>query len=115
MSIDAEFDKRVRRVVKSHDRMRRNGVVHRIGKDGLIVSRPRMARPRFPLRGVLIVVLLGFAFKGLLWAQIGSEGFNERVAELRQGSVIERGGAWLMQEDAVTVWIGQQARPYLRR
>ncbi|NBD30572.1 MAG: hypothetical protein GVY31_11115 [Alphaproteobacteria bacterium] len=115
MSFDAGFDKRVNRIVRTHDRIRRNGVVHRVGKDGLIVTRPRIARPRFPLRGVLIVVLLGFAFKGLLWAQIGAVSYNERVAQLREGTVVEKAGAWLLQEDAVTIWIGQQARPYLRR
>ncbi|PWG17898.1 hypothetical protein [Salibaculum griseiflavum] len=115
MSIDTGFDKRVDRIVRTHDRIRRNGVVHRVGKDGLIVTRPRVARPRFPLRGVLVVVLLGFAFKGLLWAQIGAAGYNDRVERLRQGTVIEKAGAWLLQEDAVTIWIGQQTRPYLRR
>lgn len=115
MSIDAEFDKRVRRVVRTHDKMRRNGVVHRVGKDGLIISRPRLARPRFPLKGVLVVAALGFLFKGLLFAQIGSAGYNERVEALRGGTIVEQAGAWLLQEDPITVWIGQTARPYLRR
>lgn len=115
MSIDAQFDKRVRKVVKTHDRMRRNGVVHRVGRDGLIVSRPRLARPRFPLRGVMIILLMGFLFKGLLWAQVGPDGYRDRVEALRGGSTVQQAGAWLMQEEAVTVWIGQTVRPYLAR
>jgi len=115
MSIDSGFEKRVGRVVRDHVRMRRNGAVHRVGKDGLIRARPRVARPRFPLRGILIVVLLGFAFKSVLWVHIGAAGYAERVEDLRAGTPVERVGAWLMQPDGVTVWIGSELRPYLRR
>ena len=115
MSIDAQFDKRVRAVVRKHDKMRRNGVVHRVGKDGLIISRARFARPRFPWRGVVLVIALGFAFKALLWGQIGAAGYNERVETLRQGTMIEQVGAWLLQPDQVTVYFGDMVRPYLAR
>ncbi|HKL69880.1 hypothetical protein [Salibaculum sp.] len=115
MSINTDFDKRVGHVVRTHDRIRRNGVVHRVGKDGLIRARPRVARPRFPLRAILIVMLLGLAFKGVLWAQIGPVGYAERVEKLRTGTTVERVGAWLMQPEGVTVWVGGQLRPYLRR
>jgi hypothetical protein len=114
MSIDPDFEKRVGRVLRAHDRMRRTGVVHHVGRDGLIRARPRVARPRASLRGILIVVLAGLFLKGLLWAQIGAVGYAERVETLRGGTAVARAGAWLMQPDNVTVWIGGELRPYLR-
>jgi len=32
MTIDASLDKRLSKVVRAHDKMRRNGVVHRVGQ-----------------------------------------------------------------------------------
>ncbi|SMX36975.1 hypothetical protein [Octadecabacter ascidiaceicola] len=106
MTIDASLDKRLNRVVRNHERMRRNGVVHRVGKDGLIRSRPRLVRPRVPLKGVLLIAALFIAFKSLLFAQLGAGNYAEKVEALRSGSAIERAGAVLMQEEPVTVAVG---------
>ena len=111
MTIDASLDKRLNRVVRNHDRMRRNGVVHRVGKDGLIRSRPRLIRPRFPLKGALLIVVLFFAFKALLFAQLGAGNYGQKVEGLRSGSIVEQAGAVLMQEDPVTVAIGGFLKP----
>ena len=106
MTIDASLDKRLDKVVRNHERMRRNGVVHRVGKDGLIRSRARLVRPRFPLKGALLIAVLFFAFKALLFAQIGAGNYAQKVEGLRSGSVIEQAGAVLMQEEPVTVALG---------
>jgi len=106
MTIDASLDKRLDKVVRNHQRMRRNGVVHRVGRDGLIRSRPRLIRPRFPVKGALIIVALFLAFKSLLFAQMGSGNYALQVEELRAGSVVEQAGAVLMQEDPITVAAG---------
>ncbi|PVA05816.1 hypothetical protein [Thalassorhabdomicrobium marinisediminis] len=106
MAMDASFNKRLVRVVRTHERMRRNGVVHRVGRDGLIRSRPRLIRPRFPVKGAMIVVGLLLAFKALLFAELGAEAYGDRVAGLREGMLLERAGAVVMQEDPVTVAVG---------
>ncbi len=106
MTIDASLDKRINKVVRNHERMRRNGVVRRVGKDGLIRSRPRLVRPAFPLKGAFLIVVIFFAFKALLFAQLGAGNYAEKVEGLRSGSVIEKAGAVLMQEDPVTVAVG---------
>jgi len=106
MTIDASLDKRLNKVVRNRERMRRNGVVHRVGKDGLIRSRPRLVRPLFPLKGALLLVVMFLAFKALLFAQLGAGNYAQKVEELRSGSAIEQAGAVLMQEEPVTVAVG---------
>ena len=95
------FDKRLKRIVRRHDKMS-NGVVRTVNSDGLIVARPRLYKPRFPLKGLSIVLFLGFLFKGFLFAYLGEIDYVERVATLQGGSVMEQAGAWLMQPDPAT-------------
>lgn len=112
MTIDASLDKRINKVVRTHERMKRNGVVHRVGKDGLIRSRPRLVRPRFPLKGVMVIAVLFLAFKALLFAQIGPGNYALKIEELRNGSMIEKAGAVLMQEEPLTVALGGYLKPF---
>jgi hypothetical protein len=95
------FDKRLKKIVRRHDKMS-NGVVRSVSSDGLIVAKPRLYRPRFPLKGLLAVLFLGFLFKGFLFAYLGEGAYVERVATLRGGSMLEQAGAWVMQADPVT-------------
>lgn len=96
------FDKRLKRIVRQHNKMS-NGAVKTVNSDGLIVAKPRMYRPRFPLKGLLAVLFLGFLFKGFLFAYLGEAEYVERVASLQSGTVLEQGGAWVMQPDPVTM------------
>lgn len=96
------FDKRLKKIVRRHEKMS-NGVVRTINSDGLIVAKPRLYRPRFPLKGLLAVLILGFLFKGFLFAYLGETAYGERVATLQSGSLLEQAGAWVMQPDPVTV------------
>ncbi len=100
------FDKRLKRIVRRHDKMA-NGVVRTVGSDGLIVARPRSYTPRFPLKGILLLVVVGFLFKGFLFAGMGAETYNSRVGLLLQGSTVEKVGAWFLQADPATVYIGE--------
>jgi len=95
------FDKRLKRIVRRHDKMS-NGVVRTVKSDGLIVARPRLYKPKFPLKGLIIVLALGFLFKGFLLAYIGDAGYTERLTALQSGTVVEQVGAWVMQPDPVT-------------
>lgn len=98
------FDKRLKRIVRRHERMS-NGVVRTVNADGLIVSRPRVYRPRFPLKGLVAILITGFLFKGFLFAGLGEEAYAQRVGVLEQGSVVEQAGAWVMQPDIATLFI----------
>ena len=98
------FDRRLKRIVRNHQRMS-HGVVHSVNSNGLIVARPRIYNPKFPIKGLLLTVVAMFAFKGFLFASLGAETFDARVAELAAGSTVEKAGAWVMQADMATVAI----------
>jgi len=110
-----QFDKRVRKIVQGHHRLATNGAVLRMNSDGLIEARPRRRGPRFPLRGLVLLVGAGMLFKGFLLAHLGGISYNERVGLLADGTIVEQAGAWIMQPDPVTVqlaeWIGQVLPP----
>ena len=73
----------------------------------------KIVRPRFPLKGALIVVALLVAFKALLFAQLGAGGYALKVDELRGGSIVEQAGAYIMQEEPVTVALGGYLTQYI--
>ncbi|AGI66602.1 hypothetical protein OAN307_c08810 [Octadecabacter antarcticus 307] len=106
MTISASLDKRLNKIVRNRTRTRRNGVVYRVGSDGLIRSGPRLVRPRFPIKGTLIIVALFIAFKALLFAQMGAGNYALKIDALRIGSMVEQAGAVIMQEEPVTVVLG---------
>ena len=97
----ATFDKRLRRIVKNHQRMA-NGVSYRVDSNGLIQAQPRIYNPKFPLRGLILLVVTAFLFKGFILASLGEQTYFERVGNMANGSVVERAGAWIMQADPAT-------------
>ncbi len=101
------FDKRLKRIVRRHEKITTSGAVRSVNSDGLIVAKPRLYRPRFPLKGLLAVLFLGFLFKGFLLAYLGDDGYAERVANLQSGSTMEQIGAWVMQPDPVTAFAAE--------
>lgn len=104
-SVHAPFEKRLRKIVKNHERMS-HGVTHIMRKDGLIVAKPRIYNPRFPLRGMVLLILAAFLFKGYIYASLGPADYNSRVTALGDGTLIEQAGAWVMYADFATVQIG---------
>ncbi|MBR2574749.1 MAG: hypothetical protein IKE14_10510 [Loktanella sp.] len=106
------FEKRLKQIMRKHDQLAK-GSVKTVTSDGLIVMKPRVYRPKFPLRGVILVVGLGFAVKGLLLAIIGDAAYADRVAGLEQGGALHKTGAWVMQIDPATVLIADLVAPYL--
>jgi hypothetical protein len=107
------FDKRLKRIVRRHDRMQ-HGVVKTVTADGLIVERPRVYRPKFPLKGLLAVVVLGFLFKGMVFASLGAEPYAERVVVLQQGTLMEQAAAWIMYPDPATTLIAEGISTVIR-
>jgi len=113
MTVSPSLNKRLDRVVRKHQRIKKNGVVHRVGADGLIRSRPRLIRPAVPIKGAVIVVLLFIAFKALLFAQMGAGTYALRVENLRNGNFVEQAGAVLMQEEPLTIMLGGYLNQYV--
>ena len=72
------FEKRLKQITRKHDQLAK-GAGRSVTSDGLIVMQPRAYRPKFPLRFIIVLVVLGFVFKGLLLASIGNVAYAERV------------------------------------
>lgn len=108
-----QFDQRVSRLDRMH-RDLSHGYVTRIRPDGLIVIQPRRASFHFPIKAMVIFVLAFVAFKGFLLASIGPDAYHDRIALLESGTIVEQGGAWVMQIDPVSEAIANKFGPILR-
>lgn len=100
-----DFSKRLTSVKRKHAVMAR-GYAMAMRSDGLIVVKPKRSLGRgFPIKGLLALVFGFVVFKAIMLASMGEITYNERVAKLYQGNVLEQSGAWVMQLDAATVFI----------
>ncbi len=111
--VDKTFGKRLRRIRKRHRKLAQ-GYVQTINHDGLIIAKPRRRRSVFPWKGIALMLVALFAFKGVLHAQLGATTYDRRVATLQNGTIVEKAGAWAMQADPLTLWISAQVRSFLR-
>ena len=81
-----------------------HGYSTKVGKDGLIVVKPKSRR----VRGgggikLLLLVAIGFiAFKAFALATVGPVTYNERLSKLENGTIIEKAGAKALAIDPVT-------------
>ncbi len=108
-----EFDRRMRRISRRHSKLSQ-GYVTSVNSDGLVVAKPKRRSNRSTLRGVAMVIIVLVAFKGFLHSQIGSAAYAERVDALSQGSAIEKGGAFVMVADPLTLWLSQKFSSLVR-
>lgn len=116
MAVDTnmkDFGKRVKRINKHHRKLA-NGSIASVNHDGLIVARVRRTGPRFPWKGVALCFAAFFAFKGFLLSQLGEATYDQRVANLEEGTFVEEIGAYAMAADPVTVWVSGQIKTLLR-
>jgi hypothetical protein len=107
-----EFDDRVDRITRKRAQMRK-GYVGRVNKDGLVVFRPRRRGLPVSPRGVAMVLFAFILFKALIMSHLGSTIYQQRIAKLQSGSLIEQAGALIMRPDPATLWLVDQIRPYI--
>lgn len=105
--VNAPFEKRLRKIVKTNNRMANAGVVHKMKSDGLVVAKPRVYAPRFPWRGLVLLIAAVFVFKGYVHYALGAAEFDQRIATLSEGEVFEKIGGLAMQADPITLTISQ--------
>lgn len=109
-----DFQRRIKKVSRKHHSMAR-GYTADIRRDGLIVVRPRRRIGHgFPLSGLLGLLLGFFIFKAVMLAALGDITYNERVAKLSNGTMLEQGGAWVMQLDPLTVFFAGFLDPFVK-
>lgn len=90
------------------------GYTAQVQSDGLIVISPRRVRSRVSGRVFLLLIAMVLLFKGFLMAALGFASYDERVAKLAEGTVVEQAGAVVMLADPVSIWVAQQIGPILR-
>ncbi|VAV88564.1 hypothetical protein MNBD_ALPHA07-414 [hydrothermal vent metagenome] len=110
-----EFNSRVGKINREHTRKERGYVVN-IRKDGLIVFKPknRYYSSSLPLRGLIFLIIGFFLFKGLILAHAGASVYEERLTRLKEGSIVEQAGAYVMQVEPVSQIIATQMRRFLK-
>ena len=108
-----KFIERLTLLGVKHERMTR-GYSTRVRNDGLIVVKPRRARIASPFRGLALLLAGFFVFKTFTLAAIGPITYNERLATLESGNLLERGGAWALAIDPLTEALASFTGPVLR-
>lgn len=113
MDAHTQFDKRLKTLSRKHAAMA-NGYTTMVRGDGLIVVKPKRLRRNPPLRGLALLLLGFFAFKGFMLASLGELTYNERIAKLGNGTAVEQGGAWVMQIEPMTRFLAGFLEPLTR-
>ena len=108
-----EFDRRMNRISRRHSKLS-HGYVTRVNDDGLVVARAKRSSNGGWLRGLMLVVIVMILFKGVLHARLGDAAYMARVDGLAAGSVIEKGGAWIMTPDPITLAISKHVASLVR-
>ena len=111
------FVKRLNDLGRKHQKMSRGKIVTKVTRDGLIVAEPKKAS-LLPGTGVLklvMLLLIGFlSFKSFTLAAVGPVTYNERLAKLENGTVIEKMGAKALAIDPVSEAVAETVGPVLR-
>ena len=97
-----EFGQRLRRIDQTHRKLSR-GYVTTVESDGLIVAKPQRQSSHIAARSLFAILFVLLAFKVFLYAQIGATAYDQRLAQLENGSFIEKMGAYVMYPDPLTV------------
>ncbi len=106
------FANRLKTVERKRARLAR-GYECKVGSDGLIVFRPKRRHRSLPVRGVLLMMIGFFGFKGVILAQIGSAVYQQRVDALAEGSWFEQFGSMIMQIDPIATEFARLFAPFL--
>ena len=99
-----EFERRMKRISKRHSKLS-HGFVTKVNDDGLVVAKPRKKSSGAMLRGLILIVVTLFVFKGFSHANLGPEAYQERIEKLAGGNIIEQAGAIAMTEEPITLWL----------
>ena len=112
VNTELDFHKRLAVLGRKHAAMCK-GYVMRMRADGLMdvhIVRPNALR-HVPLRGLMLLVIGFCGFKAVMLSTVGETSYDARLAKLEQGTVIEQGGAWLLQVDPATALVASVLNP----
>lgn len=107
------FVKRLTHLGQKHQKMT-HGYTTKVGKDGLIVVRPkRTARNASGIKVVALALAMFFTLKLVMVIVAGPASYTERLQSLETGTAFERVGAAVLHIDPVTQAIVDKIGPYL--
>ncbi|NVO57166.1 hypothetical protein HW561_15335 [Rhodobacteraceae bacterium B1Z28] len=112
MGKQLEFDQRVNRLTKKHQKMDR-GYRATMRKDGLVIMKPQRVRSAVPAKVLLLSLIGFFAFKAFLLSSLGPTGYQYRIDSLNEGTSVEQAGAWVMQIDPLSQLLSAQLNKVL--
>ena len=107
------FDNRLKKIGDSRAKLSQ-GYTSKVGRDGLIVFRPQRRRGSFPIKGLMLLAISFFCFKGFILAYLGEATYTSRVDTLASGSMVEQAGAFMMHADPVSLGIADYIRPFVK-
>ena len=105
------FSNRLKAVERKHAKLAR-GYSCKVGRDGLIVFKPKRRKIGFPWRSLALIVVGFLAFKGLVIAQIGEASYEQLISEMSQGPLQEQIGAFVMQPDPLAEVVARNVATY---
>ena len=89
-----------------------------VDKNGLIQVVPRARKSRSlslaPLKFMLILAVLLTVFKAVALINVGVSNYEDEIALLKSGNVVEQAGAFVLQVDPVTHVIARNASVLLK-
>jgi hypothetical protein len=107
------FEQRLARIDKIHKAGGAFESSGTLGRAYFDATRPRRRRG-VSLRALAFLFAAALLFKAAILAQLGQDGYAERVAALANGSVFEQAGAWVLQADPATLKLAGFIQPILR-
>lgn len=88
--------------------------MHSFNHDGLEIARVRHERRWLPVWHIVFFIYLGLVIRLVTMTEIGPAGYAQRMAQLENGTLVERMTAQVMQMDPVSRKIAIQVRSSLR-
>lgn len=98
---DIGFHSRLIRYNRSKLRLER-GYKSKVTKDGLIVFKPAKTKRELPLKGLMMIAAVVFAFKGMSMVYLGAADYMAQVTALQSGTVFEKIAGFVMMPDPVS-------------
>ena len=83
--------------------------------DGLEIARVKKRNRWLPMWHIIFVVYLGLMIRLVVMADIGPGAYGSRMAELKNGTMLERGIGYVMQMDPVSHSIAINVRRGMRK
>lgn len=95
------FESRLSRINQMHASGTAFEATGTLGRSYFDANR-RRARVRLPFRPIALILAAVLLFKATIFAQLGAEAYQQRIASLASASWPEQAAAWVLHADPAT-------------